>query len=98
MKQRITREYAQRLQEKYPDLHEADIAKVLTYFMRQLYGNVKQGHDILITAAVRKTKLKIYKRDFDIARANNRAKRMRYKLEAQRSKRKNDETKGKKHI
>jgi hypothetical protein len=98
MKQRITREYAVRLQEQYPDLQEADIARLLTYFMRQLYGHVRGGNDILISAPARKTNLKIYKRDFNVPRANARAKRLRARIQQIRSNRHNDETKGKKHI
>ena len=85
-----TRYYADKVAQKHEGIHPDTVNHFCLYMMRQVFGNLIRGREVLIAAGPRKTKIKIYKRDFNVKRANDRAIRQRRKLFKERAERKNE--------
>jgi hypothetical protein len=78
-----TRYYAAQIAERYPDLDPEGVQDLCLRFVRQVFGQVHHGNDLVFANGPRK--MKIFKRDFNLARANRRASRLRHRLDKTRA-------------
>lgn len=81
MQQVNTRYYAEQIAARYPDLPQEVVQELCLYAMRQLYVILAMKRfDVSICDKNRNLKLKFYKRDHNVKRANSRARMKAKKL------------------
>jgi len=86
MQQVNTKYYADQVAERYPDLGSGQVQKLCLFLMKQLYVSVAvRRYDISIRDTPRNFKIKIYKRMFDIPKANQIAKAKARRLKHRRA-------------
>lgn len=79
--------YTQLLAEKYPDIPIRSLQQLCQLFIRKLYAEAYHGRDVLIQSSTQHFKMKVYRRQYHVEKANARARKDGFRLRAIRAKR-----------